>query len=199
MESENILGLPTVYILFTYSLRNHTSDKTGSTESATAMDLDMSEKLEQEASDSWENYQQQQNKKSPENVASQRRKQEESPFHLRYLKKYEDSNEDEIGSDETPVMSKSHTDSTTRTNYLYQSLKARKKREKALNEMYRNPGIQDTTMHGMMVCYYSSLSYTVETINFLTDCTHCFILSPTRLMLDQQVVGCMSMSSIVEY
>lgn len=111
-----------------------------------------------EAADSWDNYLQQhqrnENSDPPsrsqqKHVLRQLKKKQKEAEEDGNLKK--ESDEDLLASQ--PTESSINTD--TSSSYLYQSLKERKKREKALNEMYRNPGIQDSTTHGMMVCITS--------------------------------------------
>ena len=110
------------------------------------------ERVALEATDSWENHQSQLKKTQSETTYTDQ-------GGLRLLKKKikDESNNHEgtVNDSDEDVSDELHFNSGG--SYLYQSLKERKKREKALNEMYRNPGIQDTTMHGMMVCFFSLL------------------------------------------
>jgi hypothetical protein len=142
------------------------------------------DKMALEDADSWQNYIQQiDNSNTLDGVIHHTRR-------LRQLKKFNkaDQDKDEDGSSET---ADSHFNSAG--SYLYQSLKERQKREKALNEMYRNPGIQDSTMHGMMV---RSNTYSLLVLLLLDHPARIFLV---RLMLDPQVAECMSMNSIVEF
>jgi predicted metal-dependent hydrolase len=118
--------------------------------------MDVSHQMALEATDSWANYLEQHQQQNENNNRGQQRSQQQRPILLRQLKKQkvEDDTSKKNDSDEDfdidkPTESYFHTDTTN--SYLYQSLKEQKKREKAVNEMYRNPGIQDSTMHGMMV------------------------------------------------
>jgi len=124
-------------------------------ESTPTVAMIVSHQMALEATDSWANYLEQHQQQNENNNRGQR-SQQQRPILLRQLKKQkvEDDTSKKNDSDEDfisgkPTESYFHTDTTN--SYLYQSLKEQKKREKAVNEMYRNPGIQDSTMHGMMV------------------------------------------------